>query len=502
MSDSVSSIAPRARRGLALICLLLLPAGCGDGGGDPTGASLRIVSGSGQADTATTELPLPLVVEVRDDQGRLAEGVDVRVGDLTCGAGCLAFPLAGPGAPAEPEVVVQADAAGRVSVPIRLGQVAGAARVPVAVPSLDLVDTARYSVAPGNAVAVRAEPADTAVYPDGSVTISGTVVDQYGNPRPEPVSYQTNTPSNIAVSSAGVVTGLEVGTGILGLFGAGFSGEATVRVVPPGTIAISAFSAPSYIQVLNLDGTGRDSLVETGVYYGGAPTWSPDGQTIVYQESVGGGAQRLRRIAAAGGTSAPVLGTGLPFEDADYPQYSADGAWVYFRGWTHGPLGGEIWRVHPDGSGPERVGLAGSATSTDAFPTPSPDGTRAAFISDRGHPGSFTLRVLTIEGGAEDEMTLDGTYPRWSPDGTWIALARFDPEVGHGALWVVHPNGSDPHRASPNDLDVNVDLGLAWSPDGAWLLVADPFGLSLVDLEGRQVHLSSTNGNFFPGWKP
>jgi hypothetical protein len=94
---------PRACRSVVLVGLLLLPAGCsGDGGSDPSGASIRIVSGSGQADTATTELPLPLVVEVRDETGRPAVGVDVRVGDPTCAAGCLALPLASPGAPSEP----------------------------------------------------------------------------------------------------------------------------------------------------------------------------------------------------------------------------------------------------------------------------------------------------------------------------------------------------------------------------------------------------------------
>src|SRR6185436_18711796 len=55
----------------------------------------------------------------------------------------------------------------------------------------------------------------------------------------------------------------------------------------------------------------------------------------------------------------------------------------------------------------------------------SPDGSRLAFLSDREKAGQLQLYVAPTEGGAARKLTsLDGAVaaPRWSPDGTAIAL--------------------------------------------------------------------------------
>jgi Tol biopolymer transport system component len=166
-------------------------------------------------------------------------------------------------------------------------------------------------------------------------------------------------------------------------------------------------------------------------------------------------------------------------------------------------IDGEIWRVHPDGSGYERVGLAGSASIADRNPTPSPDGTQVAYASTRGLlPGFASLRVLTIAGGTETDLSLEASYPRWSPTGTWIAFTQFDESLNHGAVWLVHPDGSEAHRVYPDSLAIGVGAGLAWSPDGKYLIAVDGVGMMLLDLEGNHVRLPATKGNAFPSWKP
>ena len=93
---------------------------------------------------------------------------------------------------------------------------------------------------------------------------------------------------------------------------AGFVGTAEVSVVPEGTVALGDFATPSQVYVVNLDGTERRFLVRSGMLYGGATTWDPDGRTIVFHYS-SDGRTHLRRIPAAGGADAPLLSGTLPF---------------------------------------------------------------------------------------------------------------------------------------------------------------------------------------------
>ncbi|HWB41671.1 MAG TPA: hypothetical protein VG500_10455 [Gemmatimonadales bacterium] len=485
----------------------IVAAGCGDdggGGGGPTPEGLQILSGSEQVDTIAAELPMPLVVQVFDAPDHPAAGIEVQVGDRTCDLGCRAFSIMRPGAPSQLQTTLETDETGQVTVLLRLGTIPGSALVPISVPSLQLADTARYTVEPGNAASFQSTP-DTAIPPGASVTVHAVAQDRLGNPRPETVSYQSRTPSIIEVSSDGQVTARRVGTGVVGLTAGEVTGELTVAVVPPGTISMTNVSTEiGYIQVVSLDGTGRDSLASTGLSAAGASTWSPDGETIIYRSWDGDGGP-LRRIPATGGPSTPLPVSGFPIQDAESPQYSSDGTWVYFHGFSSGLppfISGEIWRVHPDGSGYERVGPAGSSSIADRNPTPSPDGTRVAYVSNRGLlPGFSTLRVLTIAGGAETDLSLEASYPRWSPTGTWIAFTQVDVNL-HGTVWLVHPDGSEAHQVSPDSLFIAWGAGLAWSPDGKYLIAVDGVGMMLLDLEGNHVRLPATKGNAFPSWKP
>ena len=59
----------------------------------------------------------------------------------------------------------------------------------------------------------------------------------------------------------------------------------------------------------------------------------------------------------------------------------------------------------------------------------SPDGSRLAFLSDQEKSGQLQLYAVAVRGGAARKLTsLDGAVaaPRWSPDGTAIALLVID----------------------------------------------------------------------------
>ena len=139
----------------------IVAAGCGDdggGGGGPTPEGLQILSGSEQVDTIAAELPMPLVVQVFDAPDHPAAGIEVQVGDRTCDLGCRAFSITRPRAPSQLQTTLETDETGQVTVLLRLGTIPGSALVPISVPSLQLADTARYTVEPGNAVGFEARP--------------------------------------------------------------------------------------------------------------------------------------------------------------------------------------------------------------------------------------------------------------------------------------------------------------------------------------------------------
>jgi Bacterial Ig-like domain (group 2)/WD40-like Beta Propeller Repeat len=472
--------------------------GCGDGGAGPGLARMRIVSGSGQTDTTGVVLERPLVVEVHGPGGDPAEGVTVRFGPALCLPGC-ALPFSTDLGRAAAEFEVETDARGQASAGIFLGFPAGEAALPIQVSSLELTDTARFHIEPGNPVGLTFQVPDTAVYPGASYKLEAALVDQWLSPRPEPVSYVSETPAIATVSATGTMKAERIGRASVRAMAGGFTEVAHVSVVPEGTVALADFAAPSQVYVVNLDGSGRRFLAETGVLYGGASTWDPDGQTIVYHHSSSLGTH-LRRIPSAGGADAPLLSGSLPFGEAAFPEFSADGVWIYFHGYTFSSVGGEIWRVHPDGTALERVGPPGGAESADVFPTPSPDGSRVAFFSSRGHPEMTTLRVLTLADSSETELALDGTQPRWSPLGNWIALLRYDPGVARGAVWVVRPDGTEGHRVSPADVAFN-DFGVSWSPDGRWLIAIAGVAPVVLGLDGTALPLRLGISAVYPAWK-
>src|SRR5258706_13324936 len=100
--------------------------------------------------------------------------------------------------------------------------------------------------------------------------------------------------------------------------------------------------------------------------------WSTDGKTLafvgrrddeidIYTIPVNGG--EGRRITTCKGLD-------------DGPDYSPDGAFIYYNSFCSGKK--EIWRMRPDGTGPEP--LAGDAYS-NLFPHPWPDGGWVGFLS-------------------------------------------------------------------------------------------------------------------------
>ena len=174
-------------------------------------------------------------------------------------------------------------------------------------------------------------------------------------------------------------------------------------------------------------------------------------------------------IANADGTGERPL---LPLSGMDYsPSFSPDGQGVVFTSERNGSA--DIYRVHLDGSGLERL------TDDPAFDDQAvlaPDGKTLAFVSSRGMGrahiwlldlGSRRARLLTPNSGSDFR-------PAWSPDGQWLAFTSDrDSNAGHLpgrwerlqslGVYVIRPDGSGLRRVTRGR---GVAGSPRWSLDG------------------------------------
>src|SRR5712691_3048166 len=483
-------------RSAPLVAALLSGAGACDG---TTGLSggVRIVSGDRVTDTAETELPNPLVVQVASTSGQPVAGVQVQF-VMVPG---YSFTPAG----LRTHTYVYAatdttDAHGLASVRIELGGYAGEDSVIVRVPTLDIQAVARYTVLPGAAAGVAVLPLDTVVYVDRGFRLRGSTTDRWGNPRGEPVAYTSSAEFAINGDS---LTGRTVGRATITATAGGRTGVGWVSVVPRGTVAalLSRVSGPDTARLVlfNLDGSGFRSF-DLPYFANPEPDWAPSGDVWVMQDAGALGENPHLVLMDFSGARRRLIDSSAGFTGEYYPQYSVDGTWIYFAGGLPGRRA-EIWRVHPDGSGAEQVGARADSYDGDLQPSPSPDGTRLAFTRTPDCCYDLLVRVLHVSTGAIDTLQrangtpIAGVRPRWSPTADVIAYANA------GQIWLMQPDASSERTGSPPGHGYGA---FDWSPDGRWLIAESDADLLYViePATGLALPLPFTSRFRQPAWRP
>lgn len=209
--------------------------------------------------------------------------------------------------------------------------------------------------------------------------------------------------------------------------------------------------------VLSPDGTTLYVSSDDGHLYslpaaGGAPTRisnihaepfhyylhgiSPDGLELAYVAVEGAGDRRrinLFTIPAAGGPDRRLSDIDKP---NDGPEYSPDGAWIYFNSERASDKAGhaQIFRMARDGSGIEQLTFD---ERVNWFPHVSPDGKHVVYISypegTLGHPPDkqVILRRMTPEGeDVRDLVSFNGgqgtiNVNSWAPDSRRLAYVAY-----------------------------------------------------------------------------
>jgi Tol biopolymer transport system component len=222
-------------------------------------------------------------------------------------------------------------------------------------------------------------------------------------------------------------------------------------------------------------------------------------------------------VANADGTGEHRLLPDSRFLDYD-ASFSSDGKWIVFTSERDGAGQGQadLWRVHPDGTGLERLTSDPSVEDAGVL---SPDGTKLAYVSTKGGARTTNIWVLDLKTKKTRNLTWDGKStpsptmnsnfrPSWSPDGQWIAFssdrgekwagAEVGAGVGHTqplSLYVIHPDGTGLRRIT------NASPALStgeprWSRDGKKLLAyeiktPDTMGARFADFSGPYITAAS-----------
>jgi Tol biopolymer transport system component len=182
----------------------------------------------------------------------------------------------------------------------------------------------------------------------------------------------------------------------------------------------------------------------------------------------------------------------------NFPSWSPDGQNIVFQSNRDGNQ--EIYTMSADGSNPTRLT---KNTDRDGMPSWSPDGSRIIFSSNRD--GNWEVYVMNSDGSEQMRLSVIQTYdgmPSWSPDGTQIVFVS--ERDGNAEIYTMNADGSSPARLTDHPAR---DSSPSWSPDGQRIAFGSrrdgDWNIFTMNVDGtEQIRLTNESSNHRPCWSP
>ena len=258
------------------------------------------------------------------------------------------------------------------------------------------------------------------------------------------------------------------------------------------------------IYVMQADGSNTRKLTDTGTDAGpdnpdwfadNSPTWSPDGQRILFGRYYDGCVCGDLYVMNADGSGLRVI-TPEPNETYNYiePAWAPDQHHIFY---TDQPFT-EVWTFSAADT------IAGDYFSPGSHPDWSPNGQQLVLVSDSEPNHDLLVSSASVYTGQNLTNGVgDNLDPVWSPDGSKIAFASN--RDGSYEIYVMTANGSGVVRLTNNAIE---DREPAWSPDGTKIAFTRTFAdgnaeIFVMNVNGsNQANLTNNPGHDrHPDWK-